>query len=99
VHAAGNLRAGDSNVLRLAAVNGLGVLVLASFAIAEDLKAGRLVPILTDFNIGRFGIFAVYANRRFLPPKVRVFVDTLTGRFGPNPESDSFLEGSVQTAG
>lgn len=91
IHPRGNLRCGDTNVLRVAAVDGLGVLLLASFALAEELKAGRLVPILTDYTTGRFGVFAVYANRRFLPPKVRLFVDTLIGRFGPDPQSDPFV--------
>jgi DNA-binding transcriptional LysR family regulator len=88
----GNLRCGDTNVLRLAAVHGLGVLMLASFTLAEDLQAGRLVPILTDYTIGRFGVFTVYANRRFLPPKVRLFVDALARRFGPDPDRDPFLD-------
>jgi DNA-binding transcriptional LysR family regulator len=88
----GNLRCGDTNVLRLAAVHGLGVLMLASFTLAEDLQAGRLVPILADYTIGRFGVFTVYANRRFLPPKVRLFVDALARRFGPDPDRDPFLD-------
>lgn len=95
----GNLRCGNANVLRDAAVGGLGVLLLASFAVAEELKTGLLVPILTDYAIARFGLFAVYANRRFLPPKVRLFVDALIGRFGPNPETDPFLEAATQLKG
>jgi DNA-binding transcriptional LysR family regulator len=97
IHPRGNLRCGDTNVLRLAAVDGLGVLMLASFVLAEELSAGRLVPILTDYTIGRFGVFAVYANRRFLPPKVRLFVDTLVSRFGADPERDPFLEAAART--
>ena len=91
----GNLRCGDTGVLRTAAVQGLGVLMLGSFALAEDLQAGRLVPILTDYTIGEFGVFAVYANRRFLPPKVRLFVDSLVNRFGPDPQLDPFLRPSA----
>jgi DNA-binding transcriptional LysR family regulator len=92
VHPRGNLRCGDTNVLRLAALQSLGVLMLGSFILAEDLQAGRLVPILTDYTIGEFGVFAVYANRRFLPPKVRLFVDALVSRFGPDPQRDPFLD-------
>jgi DNA-binding transcriptional LysR family regulator len=92
VHPRGNLRCGDTNVLRLAAVQGLGVLMLGSFALAEELSSGRLVPILTDYTIGQFGVFVVYANRRFLPPKVRLFVDSLVSRFGPDPQRDPFLD-------
>jgi DNA-binding transcriptional LysR family regulator len=93
IHSRGNLRCGDSNVLRVAAIHGLGVLMLGSFIIAEDLQAGRLVPLLTDYTMERFGVFAVYANRRFLPPKVRLFVDALVHRFGENPDRDPFLDG------
>jgi DNA-binding transcriptional LysR family regulator len=99
VRPSGNLRCGDSNVLRLAAVNGLGVLMLGSFILAEDLQAGRLVPILTQYTIGQFGVFAVYANRRFLPPKVRLFVDALVDRFGPDPQRDPFLDPIRPSAG
>jgi DNA-binding transcriptional LysR family regulator len=67
--------------------------MLGSFIVADDLQAGRLVPILTDYAMERFGVFAVYANRRFLPPKVRLFVAALVDRFGPNPDRDPFLEG------
>ena len=91
----GNLRCGDTNVLRTAALQGLGVLMLGSFALAEELRAGRLVPILTDYTIGEFGVFAVYANRRFLPPKVRLFVDSLVSRFGPDPQRDPFFRPSA----
>jgi DNA-binding transcriptional LysR family regulator len=66
--------------------------MLGSFVLAEDLQAGRLVPILADYTIGQFGVFAVYANRRFLPPKVRLFVDSLVSRFGPDPQRDPFLD-------
>jgi DNA-binding transcriptional LysR family regulator len=93
VHVHGNLLCGDTNVLRVAAVDGLGVLMLGSFILAEDLQAGRLVPVLTDYRMGRFGVFAVYANRRFLPPKVRLFIDALVRRFGPDPDRDPFLDG------
>ena len=98
IHSRGNLRCGDSNVMRVAAVHGLGVLMLGSFIVADDLQAGRLVPILTDYAMGSFGVFAVYANRRFLPPKVRLFVDALVARFGADPDRDPFLEGIKPSA-
>jgi len=95
VQARGNLRCGDTGVLRAAAVQGLGVLMLGSFVLADDLQSRRLVPILTDYTIGEFGVYAVYANRRFLPPKVRLFVDTLVEYFGPDPQRDPFLRPSA----
>jgi DNA-binding transcriptional LysR family regulator len=35
-------------------------------------------------------VFVVYPNRKFLPPKVRSFIDFLAERFGPEPYWDNF---------
>jgi hypothetical protein len=67
--------------------------MLGMFTVAEELQAGRLGPILRDYMMGRFGVFAVYAKRRFLPPKIRLFVDAMVRRFGAHPERDPFLDG------
>jgi len=42
-----------------------------------------LVRILSDWEADELTVFAVYPNRKFLPPKVRSFVDFLAERFGP----------------
>ena len=42
---------------------------------------GRLVTVLDDRILSGSGIFAVYPHRRYLPAKVRVFVDFLVQWF------------------
>ena len=42
---------------------------------------GRLVTFLNDRTFSGGGIFAVYPHRRYLPAKVRVFVDFLVQWF------------------
>jgi DNA-binding transcriptional LysR family regulator len=39
------------------------------------------VPVLDEFLLNGRGIFAVYPHRRYLPAKVRVFVDYLVQWF------------------
>ncbi|MEI5681249.1 MULTISPECIES: LysR family transcriptional regulator [unclassified Mesorhizobium] len=68
---------------RAAALSGLGFSILPDFIAAPDIEAGRLVPILDDRILTGGGIFAVYPHRRYLPAKVRVFVDFLVQWFKP----------------
>ena len=66
---------------RAAAVSGLGFAILPDFIAAPDIATGRLVAVLDDRMPTGGGIFAVYPHRRYLPAKVRVFVDFLVQWF------------------
>ncbi|MBA3447377.1 MAG: LysR family transcriptional regulator, partial [Pseudaminobacter sp.] len=66
---------------RAAAVAGLGFCILPDFIAAPDIAAGRLVTMFDDRLLPGGGIFAVYPHRRYLPAKVRVFVDFLVQWF------------------
>ena len=66
---------------RAAAVSGLGFTILPDFIAAPDLASGKLVSLLDDRIQSGSGIFAVYPHRRYLPAKVRVFVDFLVQWF------------------
>jgi DNA-binding transcriptional LysR family regulator len=66
---------------RAAAVAGLGFAILPDFIAAPEIAAGRLVTALDDHILTGAGIFAVYPHRRYLPAKVRVFVDYLVQWF------------------
>ena len=70
-------------MVRAAALQGLGVARLARFLVNEDLKAGRLVPLLEDYQIqGRRKIYAVTPDRGYLPAKTRVFLAAVKRQFG-----------------
>lgn len=56
---------------------GLGLSILASFAVEQDLAQGRLVRLLGDWTLPRAGIHAVYPATRHVPAKVRALVDFL----------------------
>jgi len=71
-----------ADLLRRTAVDGLGIARLAAFAVGDDLRSGRLRPVLTDFQPRGGGIFALWPSNRHLSPKVRVFVDHLAASLG-----------------
>lgn len=64
-----------------AALSGLGVAMVPDFIARPHVESGRLVSLLEDFIPKDRGIYAVYPHRRYLPAKVRVFVDYLHGWF------------------
>ena len=94
VRVAGRLRVNNGDALLQAAIGGLGIALLPSFICGAELRAGRLVQLLPEWN-GHSGvdIFAVYPASRNLSPKVRVFIDFLAARFGPRPYWDEGLSG------
>ncbi len=64
-----------------AVLAGLGVGQVATFTVQDDIAAGRLVPVLTEWCSGAVPLHIVYPPNRHLSNKVRVFVDWLAGLF------------------
>jgi DNA-binding transcriptional LysR family regulator len=77
--------------VRQAALEGLGIIELNSYLVGDDIVAGRLVRLLPQYRPKGLHIYAVYAERRFLAPKIRVFVDAMLARIAPEPPWDAFL--------
>jgi DNA-binding transcriptional LysR family regulator len=90
VKAAGSLRASSNELLKLAALQGQGVVLQPSFNVGEELRSGALVPLFTDYDAGALGIYVVYPHRKHQTAKVRSFIDTLIGRWGDNSDNDPF---------
>lgn len=85
VRVSGTLASNNGDVLRQAAAGGLGVILTPVFMACDDLRAGRLEPVLAEFEDAPQGIHAVYPHNRLLSAKVRAFVDYLVGAFNPSP--------------
>lgn len=75
----GVLSANNGELLRLAALGGMGIALLSEPTVRSDLQDGSLVRLLPDFRFAvrgfSNGIFAVFRQSRTLPLKVRAFVD------------------------
>lgn len=71
----GQLAANNGDMLAELALAGMGIARLADYHIEPELKAGRLVTVLDDLALDAEPIYAVYASRRHLSPRVRAFLD------------------------
>ena len=78
----GRLNANSLVFLRNAALASLGIIMIPTWMIRDELKHGHLVPLLEDFPLlpPSTPIHAVFAHNRHLAPKVRAFVDFLAER-------------------
>jgi DNA-binding transcriptional LysR family regulator len=73
----GNLISNSGDMLRTAALQGVGICLAAGFLISDDLDAGRLVRLLPEYRPVEFSMNAVYPHRHHLSAKVRSFIDLL----------------------
>lgn len=82
-----HMRANNGEVLREAAIAGMGIIAQPDFIISQALDDGRLVPVLPDWEVPPIGIHAVYASRSHLAPKVRSFIDYLVEQLGSDGDA------------
>jgi DNA-binding transcriptional LysR family regulator len=77
----GNIEANNGETLGQLAIAGVGITRVGNFSVAEDLAAGRLVPVLEAFNPGDVEqIHAVFVGGATMPARVRVFVDFIASK-------------------
>jgi DNA-binding transcriptional LysR family regulator len=81
----GRFESNQGELLRDAAVAGLGIALHSVWHVHEQLRDGRLQVLLPDYAISITGIHAVMPQRRLVPPRVRAFVDFLAERLGEDP--------------
>jgi DNA-binding transcriptional LysR family regulator len=77
----GRFQAASVGVLHQAALAGIGLCVLPSFMVAEDIALGRLRTVVDTFAGVELGIFAVHAPAKRPPAKVRALQDLLVSHF------------------
>lgn len=77
----GLLESNDGQVLRAAALSGLGILVQPKYILYEDLVAGRLVSVLDDWDLPQLSVNIAFQSRRHMSAKVRTFIDFLAAHF------------------
>lgn len=77
----GPMRSNNGEMLRDAAIAGLGLVNLPDFIVASALADGRLVEVLETFRPEGFTVHAVYPQHRESSLLVRLFSDFLVERF------------------
>jgi DNA-binding transcriptional LysR family regulator len=85
-------RSNNGEMTRAMLLAGLGIALLPTFIVADELRAGRLEALLTDRIRSEIPIHAVYPHRKHLSAKVRAFVDHLVEHCGTAPYWDEGLD-------
>ena len=83
VHA--RVHVSEARVLRDLARNGLGITALPHYLAAEDVRCGRLVPLLRDFPLQPHRLKALVPRMKMNRPVVREFVAFLKNQLGNPP--------------
>lgn len=78
----GQLSTNETSVVHAAALAGAGIAMLPTYAVADDLAAGRLRRVLASYQLTPMDVHAVYASRRHQPRALRQLIDFLAARFG-----------------
>ncbi|HRP97922.1 MAG TPA: LysR family transcriptional regulator [Rhodocyclaceae bacterium] len=77
IRVSGDLDCNDGELLFDWVKRGLGIGWRSTWEIQAELKRGELVTVLDEFAIPAYDIQAVYPQQRYLPAKVRFFIDYL----------------------
>jgi DNA-binding transcriptional LysR family regulator len=88
------LFADSSLALKVAALAGAGILRIPEFAVATELQRGELEVVLPQWKLPSLDIHAVMPERRYLPAKVRAFVEFLSECWASRPGL-TLIESSV----
>jgi DNA-binding transcriptional LysR family regulator len=83
------LHSSDGRVMREAARRGLGIAVLARYLADEDIRLGRLIPLLPEFPLVRHWLKALVPCMKMNRPVVREFVAFLEDRLQNPPWAPS----------
>jgi DNA-binding transcriptional LysR family regulator len=78
----GPLDCSDGQVLHEWCLRGLGLAWRSTWEVEQDVAAGRLKVVLEEFAAPPNGIFAVFAQRKHLPLRVRLWIDFIKHSFG-----------------
>lgn len=75
INVTSNYASNNLLVLKDAAIASVGIASLPLWMVDNEIKAGMLRPVLSQYKQTAYGIHAVFPSARQLPTKVRLFVD------------------------
>ena len=81
----GDIQCNSGDALRIASIQGCGIAQLPTYMIGLDIQAGRLKALLENYEPEKQPIYAIYNDRKYLPAKVRTFIDFIYELYLPEP--------------
>ena len=74
----------NGRALCQAAAMGMGIVQAPELSVAAYLQTGELEEILHDYRISSLAVYATYLQRRFIPAKLKTFVEFMIDYFAEN---------------
>ena len=79
---AGNFQVNNGEALITAILGGCGIGRSTTFIAGNHILSGELVRVLPNFQLPEQTLYAVFSERKYLPSKVRVFIDFILDEIG-----------------
>ncbi|MCG7497512.1 LysR family transcriptional regulator [Vibrio sp. Of7-15] len=99
VTVAGNYRVDLAEAVRDAAISGWGVAYLATYLLTDEIRTGKLIQLLPDWQANQtMPFYAVYPSRKHLPNKIASTIAFFKNYIGTEPYWDKALLPSVKMA-
>lgn len=76
----GSCRCDNGDVILQLAIDGVGIAQLPVWMVSEFIESGQLVTVLDEFEVNPLPFNAVYPQNRYVPLKVRSFIDFLKAK-------------------
>ncbi len=80
----GNYQVNNSEALREALLQGLGIARLPTFVAGPDIENGSLIQLLPEYEMPHITLYALFLERQYMPAKVRAFIDFSIEYLGGN---------------
>jgi DNA-binding transcriptional LysR family regulator len=65
----------DSYAMRECALRDMGIVNLHDYMVADAIKEGKLIEILSEYQESEKNVYLYYQQSRYLQPKIRRFID------------------------
>lgn len=83
------IRLNDSQAMLKCALQGLGFIKIYNYFVDEYFKTGQMVEILKGYRQPSKSLYIFYQPKKFLPNKIRVFIDFVSGKVHGDPAFQS----------
>jgi DNA-binding transcriptional LysR family regulator len=93
VHVGGHLQSNSSEAIRQAVVEGLGICYTPQWVYGDDIRAGRVKPILTGYRLPPLPLNVVFQPARRPSLKIGHFVSFFADAFSRDPDISPMLAG------
>ena len=81
------IRLNDAETMLKCALQGLGFIKIFNYFVDEYIKCGKLIEVLKDYREPPKSLYIFYKQQKFLPNKIRLFIDFLSKKIR---EDDNF---------